>query len=324
MEQRHLGRSGLSVSRLGLGTMTWGRDTPEDDACAQLTAFVDAGGTLVDTADAYAGGYSERVLGKLLGDVVPRTDLVLATRTAIDRRDGRPASRRHLLDSLDASLHRLGTDHVDVWQLHTWDPATPLEETLSVLDEAVASGRARYVGVSYYAGWQLARAATWQLAWPGRSPLISAQVEYSLLQRAVEGDVVPAARDLGTGILACSPLGGGVLTGKYRGGIPADSRGAAPHFAASIQPYLNERSRRIVESVATAAEGLGVSPLAVALCWARDRPGVGAAVVGARTTAQLLGILEAEETTLPQEIGAALDDVSTPPTEYPEPDESLG
>lgn len=311
MEARYVGQSGLQVSRLGLGTMTWGRDTPEDEAGAQLTAFLEAGGTLVDTADTYGDGDSERVIGALLRGTAPRDDVVLATKAGC--RPGRTdASRRHLLAALDASLRRLGTDHVDLWQVQAWDAATPLEETLCALDAAVASGRARYVGVSNYAGWQLAQAATWQRAWPGRAPVISAQAEYSLLQRTAERELIPAARDLGVGVLAWAPLGRGVLTGKYRGGVPVDSRGAAPHLAALVQPYLAERARRIVESVVTAAEGLGVSPLAVALAWVRDQPQVSAVLVGARTAAQLLGALHSERLTLPREIRAALHDVSTP------------
>jgi aryl-alcohol dehydrogenase-like predicted oxidoreductase len=310
MKQRRLGRSGLTVSRLGLGTMTWGRDTEADDASAQLAAFVDAGGTLVDTADVYSEGDSELVLGRLLREVVPRDDLVVATKAVITP-DGRyDASRRHLLGALDASLGRLGLGHVDLWQLHVYDPATPLEETMSALDDAVSSGRTRYAGVSNYAAWHLAKAATWQRAWPGRAPIVSNQVEYSLLQRGIERDVVPAALDAGVGILPWSPLGRGVLTGKYRTGIPADSRAAAKHFAEFVRPYLGEDSRRIVESVSTAADGLGVSALAVALSWVRDRPGVVAPIVGARTSAQLLGILDVEQLTLPQEIRNALDDVS--------------
>jgi aryl-alcohol dehydrogenase-like predicted oxidoreductase len=311
MEQRHLGRSGLSVSRIGLGTMTWGGDTDAEDAADQLATFVGAGGNLLDTADVYCGGDSERVIGELVRDVVDREDVVIATKAVLTAEGARDASRRHLLRALDASLERLGVDHVDLWQLHAYDPFTPLEETLSALDEAVASGRSRYVGVSNYAAWQLATAATWQRAWPGRTPIVSTQVEYSLLRRDVEDDVVPAAQELGVGILPWSPLGRGVLTGKYRTGIPADSRAAAPHYADFVQPYLNERGGRIVESVSTAAEGLGVSPLAVALGWVRDQPGVVAPIVGARTAGQLAVILEADEITLPDEIRDALDDVST-------------
>jgi aryl-alcohol dehydrogenase-like predicted oxidoreductase len=311
MEQRHLGRSGLSVSRLGLGTMTWGGDTDAEDAADQLTTFVEAGGSLLDTADVYCGGDSERVIGELVRDVVDRDDLVIATKAVLTADGARDASRRHLLRALDASLDRLGVEYVDLWQLHAYDPGTPMEETLSALDEAVSSGRARYAGVSNYAAWQLATAATWQRAWPGRTPIVSTQVEYSLLRRDVEDDVVPAALQLGVGLLPWSPLGRGVLTGKYRTGIPADSRAATPHYAEFVQPYLNERCARIVESVSTAAEGLGVSPLAVALSWVRDQPGVVAPIVGARTAGQLGVVLESEEITVPDEIRDALDDISS-------------
>lgn len=320
MEQRRLGRSGLQVSRLGLGTMTWGRDTDAEEAAAQLTTFLEAGGNLVDTADVYADGDSERVLGQLLAEVVPRAEVTVATKAGLRSGGSRDhdASRRHLLDALDGSLHRLGIDHVDLWQLHAWDASTPLDETLAALDEAVASGRARYVGVSNYAGWQLAQAATWQRAWPGRTPIASVQVEYSLLQRGVEREVLPAAHSLGVGVLAWSPLGRGVLTGKYHDATPADSRGASSHFAEFVRPYLSEDGRGIVGSVLTAAEGLGVSPLAVALSWARDRAGVVAPIVGARTVGQLVGVLEAEQVVLPAEIRDALEDVSAPVLGYPE------
>jgi aryl-alcohol dehydrogenase-like predicted oxidoreductase len=313
MKQRAVGATGLSVSRLGLGTMTWGRDTDEHEARDQLIAFVEAGGTLVDTAAGYADGASEELVGRLIHDVVSRDEVVLATKAGISRRSGRRetyASRGRLLTELDASLGRLGVDHVDLWQVHTWVDDVPVEETLTALDLAVTSGRASYVGVSNYTGWQTAQAATWQRAVPGRTTLASTQMEYSLLNRRIELDVVPAATALGLGILPWSPLGGGVLTGKYRSGTPSDSRGASPFFAGFIDPYLDERSGRIVEGVAKAAEGLGWSMAEVALAWVRDRPGVTAPIVGARTAKQLLGALGVEELTLPPEIVAALDDVS--------------
>ncbi|GAB3683293.1 aldo/keto reductase [Actinocorallia lasiicapitis] len=309
MEQRQLGRSGLMVSRLGLGTMTWGDGTDPNEAASQLATFVEAGGNLVDTADVYGDGVSERILGQLLASVVERDDIVVATKAGVTPR-GYDGSRRHLLAALDRSLDRLGVEYVDLWQVHTHDPATPYEETLAALDEAVASGRARYVGVSNYSGWQLATAATWQRAWPGRCPVVSDQVEYSLLQRDAEREIVPAALDSGTSVLAWSPLGRGVLTGKYRTGIPADSRAARDRLEEFVAPYLGEQSARIVESVAIAADGLGVTPLAVALAWVRDQPAVAAALVGARTTTQLRAALAADELTLPDEIRDALDDVS--------------
>ncbi|MEU5388118.1 aldo/keto reductase [Kitasatospora cineracea] len=319
MEQRQLGRTGLRVSRLGLGTLTWGRDTDEHEAAEQLKAFVDAGGTLVDTADVYADGGAEYLLSRLTDGLVPRSELVIATKAGARPGSRRPdASRGHLLDALDASLRRLNTDHVDLWQVHAHDPATPTEETLHALDLAVASGRARYVGVCQYSGWQLAKSAARQHAVPGSTPLASVQLEYSLLQRGIEREALPAALDAGVGLLACSPLGRGVLTGKYRHGVPPESRGAAPHPAGSVQPYLGEASRRIVDALATAADGLASTPLKVALAWVRDRPGVSATLLGARTSAQLQSSLSVEALTLPGEIRAALDDVSAPVHRYPD------
>ncbi|CAM5382103.1 oxidoreductase [Streptomyces avidinii] len=326
MEQRHLGRTGLRVSRIGLGTLTWGRSadgTDEAEAAAQLKTFWNAGGTLVDTADVYGGGEAEYLLGQLIGSVVPRRDLVIATKAGgvADRDHPFDCSRGHLLAALDDSLARLGTSYVDLWQVHAFDPGTPLEETLQALDLAVSSGRARYAGVSNFSGWQLAKAATWQLAAPGvRTRLASTQMEYSLLQRGVEREVLPAALDLGVGLLPSSPLGRGVLTGKYRSGTPADSRGASETLSSFVDPYLDEAASRIVDAVATAAHGLAVTPLQVALAWVRDRPGVAAPIVGARTSAQLGAALSVEALSLPEEIRWALDDVSAPVHRYPDQD----
>ena len=308
------------VSRLALGTMTWGRDTDIDDAATQLIAFREAGGTLVDTADVYTDGESERVLGRLLAEVVPRDEVLVATKAYGETGPGpmgRGTSRGHLLAALDRSLRALGTDYVDLWQLHAWDPVTPWEEAMAALDTAVASGRARYAGVSNYCGWQLGATAAWQQALR-RAPLVADQVEYSLLQRGVEREVVPAAQALGVGLLPWSPLGRGVLTGKYRHGAPDDSRGASAQFSEFVAPYLDERSASVVDAVLTAADGLGVSPVAVALAWVRDRPGVVAPIVGARTAAQLQPSLAAEAVELPEEIRTALDDVSEPTVGYPE------
>jgi len=320
MQQRPLGRSGLAVSRLALGTMTWGRDTDVDDAAEQVKTFQDAGGTLIDTADVYADGEAEAVLGGLLHRLVPRDEVVIATKAGLrpGHRRRRDASRGHLVRALDASLSRLATDYVDLWQVHGFDPDTPLEETLSALEHAVASGRARYVGVSNYSGWQTARAATLQSGVPGRTPLVSTQVEYSLVERGIEREVLPACAALGLGVLAWSPLGRGVLTGKYRYGVPPESRAASPHFDRFVAPYLDPRCGGIVESVATAADGLGVTPQAVAVAWVRDRPGVSAVILGARTASQLVGVLASERVDLPTQIRLALDDVSLPVVGYPE------
>lgn len=320
VKQRHLGRSGLVVSRLALGTMTWGRDTDEDDAASQLVAFHEAGGTLVDTADTYAGGESERVLGRLLADVVPRDEILVATKAygvTGPGPMGRGTSRGHLLAALDASLRRLALDHVDLWQLHAWDSVTPWEESMAALDSAVQSGKVRYAGVSNYCGWQLGATTSWQAALR-HAPIVSDQVEYSLLQRGVEREVVPAAQALGVGLLPWSPLGRGVLSGKYRGGAPADSRGASETYKGFVEPFLDDAASSVVDAVVTAADGLGVSPVAVALSWVRDRPGVVAPIVGARTSAQLSAALASESLVLPDVVREALDDVSTPAVGYPE------
>jgi len=313
MEMRRAGVSGVSLSRLGLGTMTWGRDTDEIEAADQCRAFLDAGGNFIDTAATYGDGDSERVIGGLIGTLFNRDDVVIATKSGITFQDGVRsvnASRHHLISELDKSLTRLGTDFVDIWQVHTWDESTPLDDTLSALDYAYTTGRARYVGVSNYSGWQIARAATKQQSNSMKAPLTTVQSEYSLLNRDAEIEILESAHECGLGFLAWAPLARGVLTGKYRKGIPSDSRGAAPHFAKHIEPYLDSRSSRIVEAVAVAAEGLGFSPLEVALAWVRDAPGVTTSLIGARTGAQLRGVLKSEEISLPEIVRNALNDVS--------------
>jgi len=315
MELRNLGNSGLRVSRIGLGTMTWGRDTDEHEAADQLKTFLERGGNFIDTAAVYGDGDSERVIGGFIGTLVKRDDLVIATKAGINFSSGERSvnnSRSSLLSDLDKSISRLGVSNVDLWQIHSWDENVPLEETLSAIDIAVSSGRTRYVGVSNFAGWQLARAATLQNPLFGKAPLVSIQSEYSLLNREIEREVLPAATELNVGVLAWSPLGRGVLTGKYRSGKPSDSRGASPHFSGFVAPYLNERSSRVVEAVCVAAEGLGYSPLEVAASWVRDSIGISSAIVGARTAAQLRGVLTVEEIELPDQVRAALDEISAP------------
>jgi aryl-alcohol dehydrogenase-like predicted oxidoreductase len=313
VQRRRVGSSGLEVSRIGLGTMTWGDGTDTDVATGQLTAFVDAGGTLVETADGYGDGTAQQVLGEVLATSVPREYVVIAGRGTLPGGPlGDGAARGALLAGLDATLKRLGTDHIDLWQLPGFDATVPLEETLSAVQVAVMSGRARYAGMVAPRGWQLATVAERGRALGSITVPVSAQVEYSLLSRDAEVELLPAARHHGVGLLAWAPLGRGVLTGKYVEGTPADSRAASPAHAPYVEARRNERSARIVQSVLTAADGLGTSPLGVALSWVRDRPGVAAAVVGARDVAQLSASMAAESVTLPAEIRAALDDVSQP------------
>ncbi len=314
MEIRTVGHSGLKVSRLGLGTMTWGRDTDEHEAANQLRAFMDAGGNFIDTAAVYGDGDSERVIGGFINTLVKREDIVVATKGGISFKDGKrfvDNSRSSLLSDLDQSLERLGVDYVDLWQVHSFDESTPLEETLSALDHAVVTGRARYIGISNFNGWQSARVATLQNPMLGKVSITSLQNEYSLLNRKPEEEILPAAHHLGLGFLAWSPLGRGVLTGKYHDGMPIDSRGASQHFSSFIAPYLGKRSRTIVQAVIVAAEALALSPLEVALAWIRDRSGVTSSIVGARTGAQLKGILRSEEIEIPHQVLQALDEVSS-------------
>lgn len=294
--------------------MTWGRDTDEHEAANQLRAFLDSGGNFIDTAAVYGDGDSERVIGGFIGTLVSRDEIVLATKAGISFKDGERVinnSRASLLNDLDRSLVRLGVDCIDLWQVHSFDPEVQLEETLSALDYAVASGRTRYVGISNFNGWQSARAVTIQNPFLGKVAISAIQNEYSLLNRSLEEEILPGAGSLGIGVLAWSPLGRGVLTGKYQDGLPIDSRGASQHFASFIAPYLSKRSRTITQAVIVAAEGLGLSPLEVAIAWVRDRPYLTSSIVGARTGAQLRGILRSEEIEIPHQVIAALDEVSS-------------
>ena len=313
MQYRRVGRSGLEVSRLGLGTMSWGASVDAYDGEDQLAAFLDAGGTLVDTAPIYGDGACEEMLGSLLAKTGVRDRIVLAGKAGFIRRGGtteRDGSRGTLLDQLDRSLQHLGTDHLDLWQVHTWDESTPLEETLAALEHAVRTGRTRYVGISNFTGWQTALAHAWLAGRADAVPLVSTQVEYSLVQRDPEHEVIPAAQHLGMGVLAWSPLGRGVLTGKYRGGIPADSRAADPQWEQFVSAYLTPAKTGVVEALARASEGLDVTISHVALAWLLGRPQVSSAIVGARTTSQLQESLASEDLDLPAEIVQALDDVS--------------
>lgn len=313
MEMRRAGKSGLTVSRIGLGTMTWGRDTDAHEAADQCRAYIESGGNFLDTSATYGDGDAERVIGGLIGTLFKREDVVIASKAGVSYPDGNRVinnSRAALIADLDKSLNRLETDFLDVWQIHSWDPNNPLEDTLSALDYAYTSGKARYVGVCNFSGWQTARAVTLQESNSAKAPITSTQIEYSLLNRSAETEIFPCSDATNIGIFAWAPLGRGVLTGKYRNGIPSDSRGAAPHFVKHVEPYLDAHSSKIVEAVVVAAEGLGFAPLEVALAWVRDTPSVTSAIVGARTGAQLRGILRSEEISLPLVVREALNEVS--------------
>lgn len=287
--------------------MTWGQDLGEEGAREQLRLFTDAGGTLVETAARYGEGQAEAMLGAFINDTVARSELVLVVQGGTTRSGSRrlDASRRGLLDSLDASLSLLGTDHVDIWLAPSPDPAVPLQETLSALETAYATGRARYVGVANYPGWEFARAAA-----TAQCPLLVNDVEYSLLNRTAEREIIPAAEAFGAAVLAWAPLGRGVLTGKYRGRVPSESRGASDVWAPYVEPYLSGKPQRVTEALCTASRGLDLQPHELALRWLLHRPGVAGAIVGARTAQQLKEILQTADAPVPEPIAEVLDEVS--------------
>jgi aryl-alcohol dehydrogenase-like predicted oxidoreductase len=320
MKKRKLSAGDIEVSRLGLGTATWGFAGTEDDSAKQLSLFADAGGTLVETANVYGNGGSETVIGRLLSKVFNREDFVLATKAGLV--PGKPplktdASHKRLLAELEDSLRRLQTDHVELWQVHAWDYLVPVEETLRAIDDAISSGKVRAAGVCNYCGWQTAKAATVQQL-RGQAPLATLEVEYSLLQRGVEREVVPAAHEFTLDLLPWAPLGRGVLTGKYASGIPAGKQ-ESKFFRWYVEKYAtDDRCAKIVHEVLQCARELAVSPAVIALSWVRDQPRVLAPLVGARTVEQLAESLASESMELPEDIRQRLDTVSATPITYPE------
>jgi aryl-alcohol dehydrogenase-like predicted oxidoreductase len=327
VEYRTLGRSGCAVSTYALGTMTFGAETDEAGSHDQLDAFVEAGGTLVDVADVYAAGASEEIVGRWLSarpaDVSDR--VVLATKgrfaTGPDRNDG-GLSRRHLRRALEASLRRLGVEHVDLYQVHAWDPLTPLEETLRFLDDAVAAGLIGYVGLSNVTAWQLQKAVD-VAAFRGWSVPVTLQPQYSLLVREIELEIVPACLSEGLGLLPWSPLGGGWLTGKYvREQRPAGATRLGEDPERGMEGWGRRsgspRTWAVVDAVREVAEARGTSMAVVALAWVHDRPAVASVILGARTTAQLRQNLAVVGTHLEAAEAARLDEVSTPAVgDYP-------
>lgn len=310
MRIQPVGDSGLQVSSLTLGTMGWGEELDADTVAGLATAFRDAGGTTFDTAHAY--GPAEAALGQVIRGW-PRDQLTIVGKAGLSCTTGAwvtDTSRRALMHQLDASLRQLGTDYLDLWLVHRWSDDVPLAESMSALEAAQRSGRVRYVGVSNYTGWQLTAAAAQLDA--ARIPLVANEIQYSLLVRQPDREVIPAARYSGCGILAWAPLAGGVLSGKYRHGTPADSRAAGGKRQKWAEQHLGAAAGPVVAAVTTAADGLGASPAEVALSWVRDRPGVASCVVGARTSMQLQQLLASEELVIPDAVREALDEVSAP------------
>jgi aryl-alcohol dehydrogenase-like predicted oxidoreductase len=326
MEYRLLGRTGCVVSRLALGTMTFGVETDREGAHAQLDRYLDAGGTLIDTADVYGAAESEWIIGSwLAARPGVRDRVVLATKGRFPTGDGPNdvgLSRRHLSAALEASLRRLGTDSVDLYQVHSYDPLTPLEETLGFLDGAVRAGKVHYVGLSNFTGWQVQKAVD-MADFRGLARPVTLQPQYNLLAREIEWEIIPACRSTGLGLLPWSPLGGGWLTGKYHPDRPpsgATRLGENPQRGVEAYERRSQQQRTwdVVEAVRAVAGSRGVSMAQVALAWLLDRPAVTSVILGARTLEQLRDNLGAAGLHLSSEETDRLDAASDPaPADYP-------
>lgn len=320
MQYRTLGCTGTVVSTHTLGAMTFGAEADEETSASIMTAFVEAGGTCIDTADVYGRGTSEEIIGRwLAAHPTDAAELVIATKGRFPMGDGANdagLSRRHLRAALDASLRRLGVDHVDLYQMHAWDEHTPLEETLRFLDDAVTAGKISYYGFSNYLGWQLTKAVHVARTQGWAAP-VTLQPQYNLLVRDIEHEVVPAALDAGIGLLPWSPLAGGWLTGKYRRDVdPTGATRLGENPSRGMEAWAarnaDERTWQVVDAVRQVADAREVTMSQVALAWLAAQPAVTSVILGARTVEQLADNLGAADLALsPQEL-ETLGAASTP------------
>jgi aryl-alcohol dehydrogenase-like predicted oxidoreductase len=324
MNYRYLGKTGLKVSELCLGAMTFGRETPEEESYGMLDRFVAAGGNFIDTADVYSRGLSETILGRWLKGK-QREDLVIATKVRGAMGDGPNdvgLSRKHIVAGVEASLRRLGTDYIDLYQVHAWDQGTPLEETLSTLNGLVQSGKVRYIGASNYSGWQLQKGIqiSRQMGW---EPFLCLQALYNLLDREAEWELLEICQNEGLGFICWSPLRGGWLSGKYRRGMSKPPEGtrveeAEEHgWSEAWSKYDNEHTWGVIDVLIELADQLGKTAAQVALNWLSHRPGVTGPIIGARTTAHLEDNLGAVGWSLSAEHLARLNQVSEVEPPYP-------
>jgi aryl-alcohol dehydrogenase-like predicted oxidoreductase len=324
MEYRYLGATGLKVSELCLGAMTFDRESSEEISRQILDRFVEVGGNFIDTADVYSRGASEAVVGRWLADR-SRDDLVIATKVRFPMGEGPNEvglSRKHILAGVDQSLRRLGTDYIDLYQVHCWDHTTPLEETLSTLNSLVQSGKVRYIGASNYAGWQLQKAIdlSRRMSW---EPFVCLQPQYNLLCRSTEWELLPVCQNEGLGVIPWSPLRGGWLSGKYRRGMtepPTGTRVAIAEeqgWSESWSAYNNERTWRLLDVLFAVAEEAGKSPAQVAINWLLRQPGVTAPIIGARSVEQLETNLASAGWQLGEQALERLDRASAIETPYP-------
>lgn len=323
MEYRVLGDSGLQVSELCLGSMTFGNESDEQQSHRLLDRFIEAGGNFIDTADVYAEGASEDILGRWLA-TRRRDDLVIATKVFWATGPGRNdvgAGRKHLLNAVEASLRRLGTDYLDLYQLHAFDETTPIEETLSTIDGLVRAGKVRHLGASNYASWQLQKSVD-VAQHHGWEQFVALQPLYNLIDRDIELELVPVCRNEGIGMIPWSPLRGGWLTGKYRRGMtaaPPDTRWEADKqpWLGNWQDSVDERTWTVTDAVLAVAEEVGRTPAQVALRWLLQRPAVTAPIIGARTIEQLEDNLGASGWTLADKDMVRLSTAGDRPLPYP-------
>lgn len=324
MKQRNMGKTGLQVSELCLGAMTFGRESSEEVSNQMLNHFLEVGGNFIDTADAYSQGLSEEILGRWL-KTKSRHDLVIATKVRWGVSGGpnnSGLSRKHILNAVEGSLRRLGTDYIDLYQVHMWHPTTPLEETLSTLNTLVESGKVRYIGVSNFSGWQLQKAIdiSRQMGW---EPFTCLQPLYNLLDRDVEWELMPVCQNEGLGIIPWSPLRGGWLAGRYKRGMTGPIEGTRVKTAEDMgwteswAAYNNERTWTIIDALFAVAEEVGKTPAQVALNWLLCQPSVTAPIIGARNMQQFEDNLGAADWALTPEQVTRLNDASKMTLPYP-------
>ena len=326
MQYRKLGNTGTVVTAWCLGTMTFGAEADEEASFEIMDAYVAAGGNFFDTANVYSQGKSEEIIGRWLkARPTEAKQIVVATKGRFPTGQGPNdigLSRRHLGRALDDSLRRLGVEQIDLYQMHAWDPLTPIEETLRFLDDSVRSGKIAYYGFSNYLGWQLTKAVL-TARMSGFAPPVTLQPQYNLLARDIEHEIVPAALDAGIGLLPWSPIGGGWLTGKYKRDVmPTGANRVADNPTRGSETYAtknaNEHTWRVIGAVEEAANAMGATMAQVALSWVVDRPAVTSVILGARTREQLAANLAADTLKLPAEITSRLNEATAPtPPSYP-------
>ena len=321
MEYRRLGDTGLMVSELCLGCMTFGREASEEDSKRLVDRFLDAGGNFIDTADVYSKGVSEEITGRTIKGV--RDEVVLATKVYFPMGEGpndTGLSRKHVTQGCEDSLRRLGTDYIDLYQVHCWDSATPLKETLSALTDLVRSGKVRYIGVSNFTGWQLVKSVCLSEA-NGLERFVCLQPQYSLVERNIEREILPICLEEGLGVIPWSPLGGGFLSGKYRREEEPPEGSRISEAVASMEEHWDrratERNWRALDVVGRISEETGKSYAQISLNWLLRQDGVTAPIIGARTLEQLEDNLGASGWTLDEEQVEELSHASALEDVYP-------